>query len=77
MLEQVRKVGWLAVEAGLLLIVLCIFLDIILGKQGGPFISSVAENAMKFLQSLPPGVALGVAIILLLYWFATGSRQKT
>jgi hypothetical protein len=71
MIEQIRRVGWLAAEAGLLLIVLCIVLNILLGKDGGPVISSIAENASKFLAALPPGVALGVALILLLYWFVT------
>jgi hypothetical protein len=69
MIEQVRKIGWLAAEAGLLLVVLCILLSIILGKEGGPYISSVSENAAKFLGALPPGVALGAALIILLYWF--------
>lgn len=69
MIERIRKYGWLAAEAGLLLIVLCILLGIILGKDGGPYISSVSENASKFLGALPPGVTLGVSLILLLYWF--------
>jgi hypothetical protein len=69
MIERFRKVGWLAAEAGLLLIVLCVLLNILLGKDGGPIISSVSENASRFLGTLPPGVTLGVALILLLYWF--------
>ena len=69
MIEQIRKYGWLAAEAGLLLIVLCILLSILVGKDGGPYISSVSENASKFLSALPPGVTLGVSLILLLYWF--------
>ena len=69
MIERIRKYGWLAAEAGLLLIVLCILLGILLGKDGGPYILSVSENASKFLGALPPGVTLGVALILLLYWF--------
>ena len=69
MIERVRKIGWLAAEAGLLLIVLCILLNILLGNEGGPYVSSVSENASKFLGTLPPGVTLGVSLILLLYWF--------
>jgi hypothetical protein len=68
MIERIRKVGWLAAEVGLLLIVLCILLNILLGKDGGPVIEAVAENASRFLAGLPPGVILGVALILLLYW---------
>jgi hypothetical protein len=69
MIERIRKFGWLAAEAGLLLIVLCILLNVLLGIDSGPFISSVSENASKFLATLPPGVTVGVALILLLYWF--------
>jgi ABC-type Fe3+ transport system permease subunit len=69
MIERIRKIGWLAAEAGLLLIVLCILLNILLGNDGGPYILSVSENASKFLGTLPPGVTLGVSLILLLYWF--------
>ena len=69
MIERIRKIGWLAAEAGLLLIVLCILLGILLGKDAGSYIASVSENASKFLATLPPGVTLGIALILLLYWF--------
>jgi hypothetical protein len=69
MIDQIRKIGWLAAEAALLIIVLCVLLSIILGNEGGPFISSVSGNAGKFLQALPPGVTLGVSLILFLYWF--------
>ena len=73
MIERIRNIGWLAAEFGLLLVVLCILLNILLGKDGGPIIGSVAEIASKFLAGLPPGVSLGIALILLLYWF-TKSR---
>jgi hypothetical protein len=69
MIDQIRKIGWLAAEAGVLVIVLCILLSILLGKEGGPFVSAVSDNATKFLQALPPGVTLGVALIVLLYLF--------
>jgi hypothetical protein len=69
MIDRVRKIGWLAAEAGLLVIVLCVLLNILLGNEGGSFISSVSENATKFLQTLPPGVTLGVSLIVVLYWF--------
>ena len=75
MIDQIRKIGWLAVEAGLLIIVLCILLSILLGKEGGSFISSVSDNATKFLQALPPGVTLGVTLIIALYWFITNRTR--
>jgi hypothetical protein len=69
MIERIRNVGWLAAEAGVLLIVLCILLNILLGKDGGPYIGFVSENASKFLGALPPGVTLGAALIFVVYWF--------
>jgi hypothetical protein len=69
MIDQMRRIGWLAVEGAVLVIVFCVLLNILLGKQEGSFISSVSENATKFLQTLPPGVTLGVSLIVVLYWF--------
>jgi hypothetical protein len=70
MIEQIKKTGWLAAEIGLLLIVLCLLLRIILGADSGAYIVAVSDNATKFLQALPPGVTLGVALIVMLYWYA-------
>ena len=76
-LDQIRKVGWLAVEAALLVVVLCVLLSIILGAEGGgPFISSVAANATNFLQALPPGVFVGIVLIVLLFWFVRSARTR-
>jgi hypothetical protein len=69
MVKRIRKAGWLAVEAAALLIVLCVFLSIILGQSGGVFISEVAGNATAFLQAVPPGTLLGVALVLGFYWW--------
>ena len=67
-LLRLRTVGWAAVEAAFVLIVLCILLNIIIGGDGDSFISAVAKNATNFLQSLPPGVVLGVVLIVLIYF---------
>jgi len=75
MFDRVIKIGWLAIESGLALIALCVIFNIILGQDSGSFISSVAENATKFIQSLPPGVTIGVAMVALVYWFA-GTRAR-
>ena len=58
MVERFLKLGWLAAEVGLLLIVLCVFLNILLGNEGGAYIAFVSDNAARFLQALPPGVTL-------------------
>ena len=67
--DQIRRIGWLAIEVGFILVALCVLLSIILGDGGGPFVSSVAQNATKFLQAMPPGVTLGVVLIVFLYVF--------
>jgi hypothetical protein len=70
-LDQVRRIGWLAVEAALLIVILCVLLNIILGSESGSFVSSVAANATSFVQGLPAGALLGLVLIILVYWFVT------
>lgn len=68
MIEQIRRIGWLAVEMALLLVIVCVLLNIILGADSGSFIGSVAANASQFLQAIPPGTFLGVVLVVILYW---------
>jgi hypothetical protein len=75
-LTQVRMVGWAIVEAAILLIVFCILLNIILGGEADSFISSVAGNATNFLERLPPGVFLGVALIVMIYSLVKARLQR-
>lgn len=67
MFAQLRTIGWAAIEAAFLLIVLCLLLDIVIGAQAGSFVSSVAKNATAFLQSLPPGIVVGIAAVAVVY----------
>ncbi len=69
MVERIRTAGWLAVEAAALLVILCLFLSIILGASSGAFVAEVARNATAFLQAVPPGSLLGVALLLGFYWY--------
>jgi hypothetical protein len=75
-LTQVRRVGWALVEAAFLLIVVCILLNIILGGEADSFISSVAGNATNFLERLPAGVFLGIALIVMIYGFLKARLQR-
>jgi phosphotransferase system glucose/maltose/N-acetylglucosamine-specific IIC component len=68
MIRQITKFGWHVIEAGFLLVILCVLLNIILGRGSGGFISSVAANALDFMQKVPAGTFLGVFLILALYW---------
>jgi hypothetical protein len=65
----IRTIGWAVVEAALLLIVLCMLLDIVIGVQADSFISKVAKNATTFLQSIPPGIVTGLALVFVVYGF--------
>jgi hypothetical protein len=76
MVERVRKYGWLAVEAAFLLIVLCVLLNVILGEAGGEFIAAVSENAMHFLQEIPPGIVVGLVLVVVLYRFIRSGLAK-
>jgi hypothetical protein len=69
LLARIRAIGWAAVEAAFLLIVLCLLLDIVIGAQPDSFVSKVAKNATAFLQSIPPGVVVGVAALAIVYGF--------
>jgi len=68
MVERIKKYGWFAIELVFMLVVLCVLLSLILGKDSGAFISSVAANTVELLQKLPSGTFLGIFLILVLYW---------
>lgn len=66
-LAQIRALGWAAIEAAFLLIVLCLLLDIVIGTQANSFVSKVAKNATAFLQSVPSGIVVGLAALAMVY----------
>lgn len=69
-IEQLIRIGWYAVEAALVLVLLCVLLGIVLGNESGAFIAGVAGNATHFLQTIPSGTFLALVLIALLYaWF--------
>lgn len=75
LIDHIRKAGWLAVEAGLLLVILCVLLNIILGPaSSGDFVGAVAANTNTFLQGLPAGTVTGLVLIFLAYWIVTRQR---
>jgi hypothetical protein len=76
LLTRVRTIGWAAVEASFLLIVLCVLLNIIVGGDSDAFIATVAKNATAFLQSLPSGVFLGIVMIVALYGLLKSRLQR-
>jgi hypothetical protein len=75
-LTQLRSVGWAVVEAAFLLVVFCVLLNIILGGEADSFVSSVAGNATSFLERLPAGVFLGIALIVMVYGLVKSRLQR-
>jgi NhaP-type Na+/H+ or K+/H+ antiporter len=76
MIRQITKFGWHVIEASFLLVALCVLLNIILGRGSGTFVSSVAANALDFLQKVPAGTLLGVFLILALYWLIKSKESS-
>ncbi len=76
MIRQITKIGWFIAEVALLLVVLCVLLNIILGKESGGFVSSVAANALDFLQKVPSGTFLGIFLILAVYWLIKSKAKE-
>ena len=68
LLEQITAIGWRVVELAFVLVALCVLLSLLLGKQSGTFIASVAANTSDLLQKLPPGALVGVFLIFAVYW---------
>ena len=73
---QLANIGWAAVEAAFLLIVLCLLLDIVVGPQANSFVSNVAKNATTFLQAIPSGIVVGVAAVAVLYGLLKGRMRR-
>jgi len=74
-IRQITSIGWLVVEVAFLLVVLCVLLNIILGREAGGFVSSVAANALDFLQKVPSGTFLGIFLIFLVYWLVKSKAK--
>jgi len=75
LVRQITKIGWIAVEVAFLLVVLCVLLNILLGKEGGGYVSAVAANALDFLQKVPSGTFLGIFLILVVYWLVKSKAK--
>ena len=63
-LEKARRFLWLFVELGFLTILSVILLYLILGENSGVFVTSVADNVMKFAGAAPTPSLIGIGVIL-------------
>ena len=50
MLNNLKKIGWQAIELGAIVVLLSIVLTAILGAEGGVVIQAIAKNAMTLLK---------------------------
>ena len=64
MIHTLRAYGWNAIELGLIAVAACVILHVILGAAGGPVVNAVSANAIALLQALPPGVTVGVSLVV-------------
>jgi len=65
-LQKAKQYLWVLVEIGFLAILAVILLYLIMGENSGVFVSSVADNVMKFAAAIPAQSLVGLAIVLAL-----------
>ena len=63
-LEKTRRFLWLFVELGFLTVLSVILIYLILGENSGVFVTSVADNVMKFAGAVPTPSLVGIGVIL-------------
>jgi len=67
---------WEFVELAFLAVLALVLLSILLGKNAGGYVESVAENASKFASSANSGL-LGIVIILAIIYLAMRRIKPT
>ena len=71
-LQKTKQCLWMFVEVGFLMILSIILTHLILGPNSGVFISSVADNVLKFANGIPAQGLVGLTIVLgFVYLIAT------
>ena len=68
-LNKAKQYLWLFVEIGFLAVLSIILVHLILGQDSGVFVTSVADNVLKFANGVPPQSLVGIAIVLALVFF--------
>jgi len=67
-LEQAKRLLWMFVELGFLVVLSIMLIYLILGQDSGSFVLSVADNVMKFANGVPTPSLIGMGIILALIY---------
>jgi hypothetical protein len=65
-LHKTKQYLWIFVEIGFLAVLTIILLHLILGPNSGIFVTTVADNVLKFANGVQPQALVGLAIVLAL-----------
>ena len=63
-LQKTKQYLWTFVEIGFLSILSIILIHLVLGPNSGVFVTSVADNVLKFANGIPTQGLIGLAIVL-------------
>ena len=67
MFNNLKRIGWQAIELGAIVVLLSVVLTAILGAEGGVVIQAIAKNAMTLLKEIPSGTTIGLVALFGLF----------
>ena len=67
-LDKARRYLWAFVELGFLAVLSIILVHLLMGQGSGPWVTSVADNVLKFANGMQPQALVGLAIVLALLY---------
>jgi hypothetical protein len=74
-LQKAKQYLWAFVEIGFLTVLSVLLLYLIMGANSGVFVTSVADNVIKFAGAIPEQSLIGLAIVLALF-FLIANRMR-
>ena len=67
-LDKARRYLWAFVELGFLAVLSIILVHLLMGQDSGAWVTSVADNVLKFANGMQPQALVGMAIVLALLY---------
>jgi len=64
LLDKARRYLWAFVELGFLAVLSIILVHLLMGRARGPWVTSVADNVLKFANGMQLQALVGMAIML-------------
>ena len=74
-LQKAKLYLWAFVEIGFLTILAVMLIYLVLGQNSGVFVSTVADNVLKFANAVPTQSLVGIAIVLALIILLTNRMR--